>query len=274
MIAVFYKDAYGCGQMVDVSALEAVSDHIRGNFALFSHEISQLPESRLKSNFPWIWECGDGYVSMSFVLQHWWDSLKELMGNPEWTDSEEYAEAKELIARADDAAPLVARWLKQYTRRELFDMLQEREVPCFPVYTVGEVMDSEHYAERDFFALQRHPVAGDVPQPGPPVRMRDTPWSLERPAPVARPAYRGGVQRLRIPTLRGRPPGARPRRATKQTSGGHQSPRLRMDTVGAALHSVAGQHGSRGTSSRVKRPHGGWPHRGPGQHRRDRRRQP
>ena len=51
MIAVFYKDAYGCGQMVDVSALEAVSDHIRGNFALFSHEISQLPESRLKSNF-------------------------------------------------------------------------------------------------------------------------------------------------------------------------------------------------------------------------------
>ncbi len=184
MIAVFYKDAYGCGQMVDVSALEAVSDHIRANFALFSHEISELPESRLKSNLPWIWECGDGYVSMSFVLQHWWDALKELMGNPDWTASEEYADAKELVARADDAAPLVAKWFRQYTRRELFDMLQAREVPCFPVYTVGEVMASEHYAEREFFALQRHPVVGDVLQPGPPVGMRGTPWSLERPAPL------------------------------------------------------------------------------------------
>ena len=184
IVAVFHKEAYGRGQMVDVSAMEAVADHIRANFAMFSHEISQLPESRLKNNFPWIWECRDGYVSMSFVLQHWWDGLKELMGNPDWTESEEYAGAKELVERADDAGPLVAEWFRQYTRRELFDMLQPKGVPCFPVYTVGEVMAAEHYQEREFFALQSHPVAGDLLQPGPPVRMRGTPWSLERPAPL------------------------------------------------------------------------------------------
>ena len=184
MIAVFYRDTYGPGQMVDVSAMEAVADHIRANFAMFSHDISQLPESRLKNHLPWIWECKDGYVSTSFVMPHWWDALKELMGRPKWADGEEYSDVKDLIERADDAGPLISDWVKQYTRRELFEMLQPVGVPCFPVYTVGEVIGSRQYVERGFFARQHHPVAGEIIQPGPPVRMSGSAWTLERPAPL------------------------------------------------------------------------------------------
>ena len=183
MIGVFCRDTYGHGQMVDVSAMEAVADHIRANFAMFSHEISQLPESRLKNHFPWIWECRDGYVSASFVLPHWWDALKELMGRPEWADSEEYSDVKDLIEKADDVGPLISDWLKQYTRRELFETLQPVGVPCFPVYSVSEVIGSRQYVEREFFVPQNHPVAGEIIQPGAPVRMSGTPWRLERPAP-------------------------------------------------------------------------------------------
>ncbi len=184
MIAVFYRDVYGSGQQVDVSAMESVANHVRSNFALFSHEVSQLPESRLKNNLPWIWECRDGYVSLSFTLQHWWDALKGLMGNPEWAVGEEFSDVENLIARADAAEPMVLKWLGQYTRRELFGMFQARGVPCFPVHTVGEVIGCRQYVERGFFARQRHPVVGEVTQPGAPVRMCGTPWSLERPAPL------------------------------------------------------------------------------------------
>ena len=184
MIAVFYRDAYGVGQMVDVSAMETIADHIRANFAIFSHDISQLPESRLKAHFPCIWECKDGYISTSFTFQHWWDALKELMGRPEWADSEEYSKVEVLIPAADEVGPWISEWMKQFTRRELFQMLQENGVPCFPVYSVGEVTRSPQYVERGFFAEQDHPVVGKIMQPGPPVRMWGTPWSLKRPAPT------------------------------------------------------------------------------------------
>ena len=40
--------------------------------------------------FPWIWECSDGYATTTFIMDHWWESLKALMGRPEWAEKEEY----------------------------------------------------------------------------------------------------------------------------------------------------------------------------------------
>ena len=71
-----------------MSAMDAVSSHIRGNFAMFSYDISQMPETREKGMFPWIWECSDGYATTTFIMDHWWESLKTLMGRPEWAEKE------------------------------------------------------------------------------------------------------------------------------------------------------------------------------------------
>ncbi|MEE2885348.1 MAG: CoA transferase [Chloroflexota bacterium] len=184
MIAVFYKNTYGLGQTVDISALECVADHIRSNFAMFSHEISQLPESRLKSHFPWIWNCADGYISTSFSLQHWWDALRSLMGNPDWIEKGGYSDIDVLVSGADDVGPRIAEWMKNHTRNQLFSMLQDHGIPCFPVNSPTEVMNSNHYAKRNFFVQQEHPVAGKILQPGPPVRMSETPWTLRSHAPL------------------------------------------------------------------------------------------
>ena len=54
MIALCYRETYGTGQMVEVSMMECVANHIRGNFATHSYDISKVPESRVKAFFPWL----------------------------------------------------------------------------------------------------------------------------------------------------------------------------------------------------------------------------
>jgi benzylsuccinate CoA-transferase BbsF subunit len=62
--------------------------------------------------------------------------------------------------------------------------MQSAKIPCFPVQSTTEVLDSPHYKAREFFVNQKHPIAGVVKQPGPPMRFGETPWALRSPAPT------------------------------------------------------------------------------------------
>ncbi len=184
MCALFHREKYGQGQEVDVSAMDAVSSHIRGNFAMFSYDISQMPETRQKGMFPWIWECKDGYATATFIMDHWWESLKALMGNPEWAEKEEYDTLAGRREGLDEIEKGVSSWVKGFERHDLYEMLQSRGIPCFPVQSVDEIVGSAHYKERGFFVAQNGNSPGSgIVQPGPSVRFSATPWELRRPAP-------------------------------------------------------------------------------------------
>ena len=184
MVAFYHSEAYGVGPEVDVSAFEAVANHIRGNFAMLSSDASLLPQNREKSMFRWTWPCKDGYVSMAFIFDHWWQALKKLMGTPDWADKDEYdvlAGRREHIAEIEDG---IIEWLRDKTKFDVYETLQSASVPCFPVLNMAEVLDSPHYEARGFFVEQDHPVAGTVKHPGAPIRLGRTPWQLTRPAPT------------------------------------------------------------------------------------------
>ena len=184
MCALFHRETYGTGQEIDVAAMDAVASHIRGNFATYSYDISRLPEDRKKAFFPWIWRAADGYVSQTFFLDHWWETVKDMMGRPEWADREEYEDLEGRREFSGDIEVHVAEWTKWQSRGELYRKLQSSSVPCFPVQTVDEIVASDHYAARGFLVEQHHPAAGVVKQPGPSVRFFDTPWSLRSSAPL------------------------------------------------------------------------------------------
>ena len=183
MCALFHREAYGVGQEIDVSAMDAVASHIRGNFATYSYDISRLPEDRKKVFFPWIWKAADGYASQTFFLDHWWETLKDMMGRPKWADNEAFDTLEGRREGFEEIEEGVSQWTKHKTRGELYRKLQSSSVPCFPVQSVDEIVASEHYAARGFFVDQNHPIAGAVKQPGPAMRLFNTPWSLRSPAP-------------------------------------------------------------------------------------------
>ena len=184
MCALFHREKYGVGQEIDVSAMDAVSSHIRGNFAMYSYDISRVPETREKVFFPWIWECEDGWASATFLLDHWWRTLKGLMGNPNWADNEDYDTLPGRRDGLDVIEPGVAEWARGFERDKLYETLQSAGIPCFPVQGVDEVSVSAHYEARGFFVEQEHPTAGSVKRPGAPLRFSGTPWKLRSVAPT------------------------------------------------------------------------------------------
>ena len=220
MCALFHRETYGMGQEIDVSAMDAVASHIRGNFATYSYDISRLPENRKKGFFSWIWKASDGFASQTFFLDHWWETLKDMMGRPEWADNENFDTLEGRRQGYDQIESGVAEWTKHKTRDELYRSLQSSSVPCFPVQTVDEIVASEHYGARGFFVDQDHPVAGVLRQPGPPVRLFTTPWSLRFPAPSL------NNQGAEVPTEHSVSPAdreTRPRRARQSTSDGSRN---------------------------------------------------
>ncbi len=184
MCALFHREKYGVGQEIDVSVMDAVSSHIRGNFAMFSYDISQMPETREKSIFSWIWECEDGYATATFLMDHWWESLKNLMGNPEWAEKEEYDELSGRREGMREIDENISKWIKGFKRHELYALLQSSGIPCFPVQSVDEIVRSAHYNERGFFVSQSGgSLNNKTLRPGPMIRFSATPWELRRPAP-------------------------------------------------------------------------------------------
>ena len=184
MAAVFYRARYGAGQLVDISAMEAVANMVRAGLALYSYDRAAVPATRLKAGSPWIYPCEDGYVSTSTLRDHWWEALKDLMGRPDWAENPSFADVASRRQHADALDALLAGWFRLHTREELYRMLVERGIPCFPVNPIADVVASPQYRARGFFAVQEHPVAGTITQPGPPIRFSGTPWQLRRPAPL------------------------------------------------------------------------------------------
>ena len=184
MCALFHRETYGVGQEIDVSAMDTVASHIRGNFATYSYDISRLPEDRKKAFFPWIWKAADGYASQTFFLDHWWETLKDMMDRPLWADDEKFDTLAGRREHSGEIEVEVAKWTKGQSRGDLYRRLQSSSVPCFPVQTVDEIVASNHYDARGFFVEQNHPVAGVMKQPGPPVRLFNTPWNLRTAAPM------------------------------------------------------------------------------------------
>ncbi len=189
MCAVFHRELTGQGQQVDIAEVEAVAHMVRPNFALYSHEPPDGPNRsrflrRLKWGLAYVFPCRGGHVALLALTDQHWKSLKELMGHPEWAESELFDTMLQRFTHIDAIEAAVAEWLSEQDRDELARRGQELHIPVFPVRDMHEVITSEQYRERGFFVNIDHPVTGLLPFPGEPFKLSATPWHIRSPAPL------------------------------------------------------------------------------------------
>src|SRR5205823_1325534 len=166
LTAVAYREAYDVGQMVDVSGMEAIANAIRSTLGMLSGSTDPLPPRR-KAGFPWVWPCQDGHVSLSVIREHWWVSLKQMMGNPDWAESELFDTNLGRKQNADAMEALIVEWLMQHSKQEIYEEALKRRLPGFPVLSIAELVGSRQFATRDYFVDVEHPRAGRLRMPGP-----------------------------------------------------------------------------------------------------------
>ena len=182
--ALLARQFSGQGCEIDLSLQEGVAAVMPYELAHASYHEPKKRELLGFALMPNVYmPCKDGYVVLMAVLEGHWRSLMAAAGNPDWGELEVFGTALERGRNWDALEPLLLEWTMTHTGEEIARLAQERGVPCFPAYTVGQMMESEHVVERGFLQEFTSPGGRSFKLPGHPIRMSATPWRSFRPAP-------------------------------------------------------------------------------------------
>ncbi|MDG2114827.1 MAG: CoA transferase, partial [Actinomycetota bacterium] len=184
LAAVDHAQRTGQGAHLDYSVMAHVTSMLEAGFITWSY-LREIP-GRLGARVlnPWrILPAADGEIFIVCVEQDQWGRLKDIMGHPEWADMELF----DTVEGRHDAEDLLHMWLGEWVEPQkvmnLFHLGQSNRVAFAPVFTMAQMADDPHLAERGFLREFEQPGMGTLRVPGPPSRLTNPWWSIRRPAP-------------------------------------------------------------------------------------------
>ncbi len=186
ILAAYYRSRIsGKGQFIEISRQEGLISMQRVESTTFPNDGSNV--SRLKAKrsqyIGGVLPCKDGFITILAPLEHQWNSMLKLMGNPDWS-KEDFC--KDRIARHQNAEKIngyLADWMQDRTKAEIVEKGQVLSIPVSAVHTAEDIVNSSQFEARGFFTEIDHPAAGRIKFPTAPYKFSETPWKLERMAP-------------------------------------------------------------------------------------------
>lgn len=184
LMALYHRLFSGKGQHVEVSAQEAVAceEHTISRFSLDGHIVAREGSQHGTAAPARIYRSQDGYVHL-FAGPHW-KSFREWMGSPEVLADPLWEDPDFRRANIDLVNPLIEEFTLSRGREELVREAQARHLPCTPVNTPADFIQSAQTQARGYLLEVEHPLLGRYLYPGAPYRLSETPWALRRPAPL------------------------------------------------------------------------------------------
>ncbi len=191
MIALLERQRTGSGKRVSVSEIETLA--ALHQFTTVMHTYGGVVRSRHgarwenKGNYGrypiTILPCKDGYVSYAVSTEGQWDLLFPMVGQPELLEDPRFATFEKRRERADDIDAILIDWMKDKTRREVFEYAAgDWSEPASPLLYLSETLADEQLKRRNFFTEVEHPDAGTLTYPTVPFQMSATQPEF-RPAP-------------------------------------------------------------------------------------------
>jgi len=185
LFALLARDQIGEGQHVDVSIQEVIAGHYEAYVEYWTFMQNETgghttPKVQPVTSL----QCKDGWVFIMCMEDAQFNNFARVMGNPDWVQNELF---KDRFTRADyvDALlPLITEWTIQHTKEEVFRLAQEAHVPLAPAYNMEEIANHPQINARKFFVEIDHPEIGPARYPGAPYELSETPWRIQRRAPL------------------------------------------------------------------------------------------
>ena len=136
--------------------------------------------------------CNDGYVVCGCREEYQWRDFIGLVVGDGWEEDQRF---KGLLGGDFDIAvflaeagpvlwPVILEWAKSRTRGEIMVAAQSRGIPIVPCNSTEDLFGSPHFEERQFLVEIDHPETGKLRYPGAPYHLSETPWRVDRPAPI------------------------------------------------------------------------------------------
>ncbi len=189
MAALSYRQHTGKGQHIDLSSVESLA--VFTGDALMDYIMNGRVQSR-KGNRDSImaphncYRCrgDDKWVSIAVSNDREWQALCKVMGNPDWSREERFADAYERWRNQDELDSLVTEWTINYTHYEITEALQKAGVAAMPSFSNQEIFSDPHFKARKLAVEVDHPAMGKQTVLGPAWRLSETPARVTKASPV------------------------------------------------------------------------------------------
>lgn len=187
MIALYNREKTGKGQLVDVSMLDcqvailenAIARYLDSGVSpqpLGNRHASITPFQSLKTK--------DGYVIIAVGNDTLWQKFCGLIERPDLAADERFTTNPLRTQNVDALTEELTKTFTQKTMDEWLHILKEGGIPVGPINNVERVVKDPAIIARQMVVTTHHPVAGDVQMAGVPIKLSETPGSVDAPAPT------------------------------------------------------------------------------------------
>ena len=183
------RERVGGGQHVDVSCAEVIAAIFVGGVNIGGLVQDGVFDRRTGVGMPLaspatMMPARDGQVWLMALEPGQWAALKQVLGNPEWAETELFGDMYLRGENSDLLNPLFEEWTRRHSKWEIMERCQKAGVPATAVFTVSEAAEHPHIRERGYIKTLEHSELGRVRTFGAAFRMSATPGGPERPAPT------------------------------------------------------------------------------------------
>lgn len=188
LMALYNREKTGIGQTVDVAMLDTIFTLLE-NSIIVNTMTGVIPERQGNidpSIAPFdIYEVQDGYVAVGVGNDKLWAKFCNLMDKPELINDERFR-TNDLRCQnyLPDLKNIIVDWIKVKYKKELEEVFDKAGIPCGPVLNMKEAIEHPHIKAREMMVNIEHPTIGKMYFQGVPIKLSQTPGSVETPAPL------------------------------------------------------------------------------------------
>jgi CoA:oxalate CoA-transferase len=187
MMALYAREKTGKGQLVDVSMLDCQVAILENAIARYTNAgVSPKPiGNRHASITPFqALPCSDGYVIVAVGNDNLWKKFCTVIERPDLAADERFTTNPLRTANVEALTVELNKTFKTKTMDEWLHLIKDAGIPVGPINDVARVIKDPAVVARDMIVTTHHPVAGDVIMAGVPIKLSETPGSVDGPAPV------------------------------------------------------------------------------------------
>ncbi|MCZ6873886.1 MAG: CoA transferase [bacterium] len=176
---------------VDVSMQDTVMNLIRTRLWMTYHTGNPYPRvgNRLATVPGGTYPCKPGgpndyvFVFVHYNIPAMWDGCLRAMQREDLIGDERYRATLARLDRREEVEKIFTDWSMSHTKYEVLEALGRQGVPCGAVLDTADLMENEHFKQRNMVVEVDHPEYGPMQLLGCPIKVSDGPITFE-PAPL------------------------------------------------------------------------------------------
>ncbi|MXX80344.1 MAG: CoA transferase [Chloroflexi bacterium] len=201
MAALYYRDRTGKGQWIDSSQVDA-GIYLNGTSVL-EWSANGTVWQRTGNRSPYkpaaphgAYRCrddvesNDRWVAFACFDESDWQSLRRVMGDPEWAASDQFATLADRLANQDELDERITEWTRRHDRWDLMQRLQEAGIAAGVCQDAQDRLEVDpQLAHLDWLTEVEHSEMGAWPTKEVPVKWSHTPPFMGGPIDRGAPCY-------------------------------------------------------------------------------------